>query len=886
MRFSRFKREPTANVRHDPTIVTEYIRDCFSHLPFGDRLESIPFGENTKRLRRKLIRKRRLEMPAPLHDGAADLSIADRNRTRKVKPGDTISTLRDDVGSGTKWKREVSMGSLDVDRWFARVQKVSKTRRGQRVFDVIWYYRPEDTLCGLMKYPWSNELFLSDHCSCEEASKITEDQILGVHDVDFWGTSATQQELFCRQTYISGDRKWITLEKKHLYCDHVCYDGAADEPNYRVGDTVLLSLKSRSDRSEPCEIVELEGHSKKIRIRQLLRRRDVDASASLSPPNELVWSDKLVYSKRSRILSACHIRFFRSGTEIPTPYNRGGVGAFYFITHKHLADGSCKPLTEQPPSLRQGFDPYQELPRLRGLDLFCGGGNFGRGLEDGNAIEMRWLNDYNEQAVHTYMANVPNPEAVHPFLGSIDDLQRQAMLGNFSDKVPKIGEVDFISAGSPCPGFSNLTNDKTTAQQRKNQSLVAAFGSFVDLYRPQYGLLENVRGIVQKKANRDQDVFSQLICAVVGLGYQTRFFFLDASSCGSPQARPRVFLAFAAPGCRLPNKPQITHSHPPTAKSLSLGLLPNGEAMAEREMPDATPFKFVSAAEACDDLPRIYDAKPDTCIPYPDHRVAIGTTRDIRLQMSAIPTQPWGMNFAMAWYGMDKKKAGSGVFTQADRDLFPADEGKRTMGRTLANSSAYGRMHPHRPLNTIVTRQSPGDAKAGQQLHWREPRAITLMEARRAQGFRDHEVLLGSVREQYKIVGNSVAREVAVALGLMFREAEFGSLTDGEEDLSRLMGVDLTDEAECSDDEEVDLSDCPVSRMTSSSSRTSTMTSSQRSTPATTVKRSNSPLSIVVEIPSAKRQRYDRAVSGRAYWKAQASPLRRASDTVAVDELA
>ncbi|KAK0384618.1 hypothetical protein NLU13_8704 [Sarocladium strictum] len=856
LRFTRFQQEPAAQVENDPTIVTEYIRDCFAHLPFGDRLESIPFSEETKRLRRRLIRKRRLEMPAPLHDGISGLSNAASERIRRIRPGDTISTDRDDVGSGTMWKREVARGSHDVDRWFARVQRVSTNRRGQRVFDVIWYYRPVDTLCGVMKYPWSNEIFLSDHCSCEETSKITEDQVLGVHDVQFWGSSATSKELFCRQTYIAGERKWITLEKKHLHCAHVSVDMCDnDEPPYRIGDTVLLHLNLRTDRSEPCEIVDLEPGSQEIQVRRLLRRGDVDQMAATAPPNELVWSEELLYSKRARITSKCHVRFFKDGGDIPTPYDHNGVGAFFFITHQLFRDGRCRPLTARPPSLRQGFDPYQTLPRLRGLDLFCGGGNFGRGLEDGGAIEMRWLNDYNQRAVHTYMANVANPETIHPFVGSIDDMQRQAMLGNFSEKVPKIGDVDFISAGSPCPGFSNLTNDKTTVQQRKNQSLVAAFGSFVDLYRPQYGLLENVRGIVQKKANRDQDVFSQLICAIVGLGYQTRFFFLDASSCGSAQARPRVFLAFAAPGCRLPNKPQITHSHPPGAKSLSLGLLPNGEAMAEREMPATTPFKFVSASEACADLPAVYDAKPDTCIPFPDHRVAIGTTRDLRLQMSLIPTQPWGMNFALAWYGMDKKKAGSGIFTQAERDLFPADKGQRTVGRTLASSSAYGRLLPHRPFNTIVTQQSPGDAKNGQQMHWREPRTITLMEARRAQGFRDHEVLLGSVRDQYKVVGNSVAREVAVALGLMFREAEFGSLTDGEEDLSRLTGVDTGDDVP-SPDEEVYPDAFPVVGAKGSSSVT-TAASSLRSTPATAVKRSSSASSLVVEIPTAKRPRHD-----------------------------
>jgi hypothetical protein len=30
------------------------------------------------------------------------------------------------------------------------------------------------------------------------------------------------------------------------------------------------------------------------------------------------------------------------------------------------------------------------LPKLRGLDLFCGGGNFGRGVADGGAVDHKW----------------------------------------------------------------------------------------------------------------------------------------------------------------------------------------------------------------------------------------------------------------------------------------------------------------------------------------------------------------------------------------------------------------------------------------------------------------------------------------------------------------
>lgn len=45
------------------------------------------------------------------------------------------------------------------------------------------------------------------------------------------------------------------------------------------------------------------------------------------------------------------------------------------------------------------------------------------------------------------------------------------------------------------------------------------------------------------------------------------------------------------------------------------------------------------------------------------------------------------------------------------------------------------------------------------------------MEARRAQGFLDHEIILRSPAQQWKIVGNSVDRKVAFALGLSLQES-------------------------------------------------------------------------------------------------------------------
>jgi hypothetical protein len=45
------------------------------------------------------------------------------------------------------------------------------------------------------------------------------------------------------------------------------------------------------------------------------------------------------------------------------------------------------------------------------------------------------------------------------------------------------------------------------------------------------------------------------------------------------------------------------------------------------------------------------------------------------------------------------------------------------------------------------------------------------MEARRAQGILDHELIFGLPSQQWKIIGNSVARSVSLALGLSLRQA-------------------------------------------------------------------------------------------------------------------
>ena len=696
----------------------------------------------------------------------------------RIKPGDTISTPRDGDTTDTKWRSMASKGAVEDHRWFGLVQRVHTASDGSRNFDVTWFYRPAETPCCVMKYPWPNELFLSDHCTCEEGvhALVREYDILAVHVIDWFGNpQGGKGEFFVRQLYMVESRRWVTLQKFHRRCSH----GPQRSP-FKPGETVLAALSPSNKLTEPYEVVKVfkQNEMSFVRLRRLLRRNQVDLQAD-GAINELVYTEQLVVTKPEKIRGKCLVRFFKSGEPIPSPYDRGGTGNLFYITHRleETWDGrssKCVPFDgDFPTSLRQSFDPSrQPFRKLRGMDLFCGSGNFGRGLEEGGAVDMLWANDIWDRAIHTYMVNGPDPKLTKPFLGSVDNLLRLALEGKYSENVPRPDEVEFISAGSPCPGFSLLTQDKNTLRQIKNRSLVASFASFVDFYRPKYGILENVSSIVQARHNRSEDVLSQLFCAIVGMGYQAQLIIGDAWSYGAPQCRNRVFLYFAAPGLRLPEPPTPSHSHFEKAPKRGLGKLCNGEPFVSRSF-DPTPFEYVSAAKATTDLPRIGDGKAEPSIAFPDHRVGAAITATLRAQIAAIPTHPYGMKFATTW------NEGNGVMTAAERELFPAKtKNPDTKCRVSPISQGWRRVRPNEVFQTVTTRSQPTDARAATGLHWYDDRPLTVQEIRRAQGFLDREVLLGTLADQWKLVGNSVARQIAVALGLRLREAWVGTVEE------------------------------------------------------------------------------------------------------------
>ena len=283
-------------------------------------------------------------------------------------------------------------------------------------------------------------------------------------------------------------------------------------------------------------------------------------------------------------------------------------------------------------------------------------------------------------------------------------------------------------------------------------SHVTTFCTAVDLYRPLYGILENVVNMASTRTGfEEENVLSQLVACLVSMGYQVIQYIMDSWTYGSCQRRSRIILAIAAPGLEPILQRPHTHSrsYEDTA-ARSLGRLPNGERFGDREH-YPTPFPIVSAQEATADLPDIGNGNIQTCIAFPDHRLSRTTSSKTRSLIECIPRQPPGYGYAEA----------------VRLNLVPLSLrlNKKETGR------AYRRIKADQLIPTITTNVNMQDARNGASVHWSQHRPLSIQDARRTQGYPDSEPIIGTFMQQWKILGNGVDRKVSFAIGLALRDA-------------------------------------------------------------------------------------------------------------------
>lgn len=182
------------------------------------------------------------------------------------------------------------------------------------------------------------------------------------------------------------------------------------------------------------------------------------------------------------------------------------------------------------------------LKVIKAADLFCGCGGLSVGLrEAARALEMNvdfaFASDVNETALSVYKENFrPKFSSSLPLETFIDGDPGEAITVSEKDLIDRIGDIDFVIAGPPCQGHSDL-NNHTRRDDPKNQ-LIVKVARFAELFRPKYVVIENVPGIKHDRLGS----LNHAKGALKKLGYHLDETVMKADLFGVPQARKRFFL--------------------------------------------------------------------------------------------------------------------------------------------------------------------------------------------------------------------------------------------------------------------------------------------------------------------------------------------------------
>lgn len=179
------------------------------------------------------------------------------------------------------------------------------------------------------------------------------------------------------------------------------------------------------------------------------------------------------------------------------------------------------------------------------IDLFCGAGGLSLGMEEAGFMPLLAV-DINEQSLETYRRNHP---FTHTILGDMrkltetdipfsDILEEEYSSETLSEIHSRIGnpDVDLITAGIPCQGFS-LSNKKQDDDDERNY-LFQEFIKAVQTFTPNAVLIENVSSM---QAAKDGAFVSDICSCLETLGYTVDYTVLSADEYGVPQKRERLF---------------------------------------------------------------------------------------------------------------------------------------------------------------------------------------------------------------------------------------------------------------------------------------------------------------------------------------------------------
>lgn len=365
------------------------------------------------------------------------------------------------------------------------------------------------------------------------------------------------------------------------------------------------------------------------------------------------------------------------------------------------------------------------------IDLFAGCGGLSLGLEQAG-FEVVFMNEIVETFASTYLANHNLKEGQY-FIGDINELNK--CLDKYSDILKNpVKPITLVCGGPPCQGFS-MANRQRIIDDPRNQ-LYKAYLQFLSEVRPQFFIMENVKGM----ANKFDEIITNFK-EYLGEEYIYDYRLLKVQDFGIPQNRERFIMIGNRMGID-PNEifTEIErHKRPPFVLKDALYGLPHLEARKEKNKgeheslecgfterdfsyPDTDFYHFINGDKV---ITKLYN-----------HKNRYNNLRDIEI--------------------FRRLPQGANSLHESIQDIMPY---KR---RNNIFKDKYFKLDENQICKTITSHMK---YDCNMYIHPWEARGLSPREAARIQTFPDDFVLKGPQNSWYAQVGNAVPVKFAEVIG-------------------------------------------------------------------------------------------------------------------------
>ena len=175
------------------------------------------------------------------------------------------------------------------------------------------------------------------------------------------------------------------------------------------------------------------------------------------------------------------------------------------------------------------------------ISFFAGGGGSSAGYKLAGG-DCKFVNEFQQVAVDTYLANWPNTPHICDDIKNISGKQIMEMTGI------QEGELDILDASPPCPPFSmsgtkqkGWGKEKTAygMKQKNIEDLTWEVIRIAGEIKPKVIICENVKGLTMEYA---KEHLQRMVNDFEAQGYTTVWKVLKGQEQGVPQKRERVFI--------------------------------------------------------------------------------------------------------------------------------------------------------------------------------------------------------------------------------------------------------------------------------------------------------------------------------------------------------